>query len=91
MVGIHLRNVATLRPSRPQPLAIAFWWVSDLVLPAALDHIALAKVTAIGQTSTLFVTLLAPFLQPKNRMAAVTARMIGFAGTVILIEPGTSD
>ena len=39
---------------------------------AALDHIALAKVTAIGQTATLFVTLLAPFLlAEEDRMAAM--------------------
>ena len=86
--------MATLRPSRPRPLAIRVL-VGLLGLGfffAALDHIALAKVTAIGQTSTLFVTLLAPFLlAEKIGWRRWTACIIGFIGTVILIEPGTSD
>ena len=94
MVGFQLHGMATLRPSRPRPLAIRVL-VGLLGLGfyfAALDHIALAKVTAIGQTSTLFVTLLATFLLAERiRWRRWTACMIGFAGTVILIEPGTSD
>ena len=94
MVGFRLHGMATLRPSRPRPLAIRIL-VGLLGLGfyfAALDHIALAKVTAIGQTATLFVTLLAPFLLAERiGWRRWTACMIGFIGTVILIEPGTSD
>ena len=94
MVGFWLYGIGTLRPSRPRPLAIRI--LTGLLglgfYFAALNHISLAKVTAIGQTATLFVTLLAPFLlAEKIGWRRWTACLIGFAGTVILIEPGASD
>ncbi|MBU74151.1 MAG: hypothetical protein CMM73_00365 [Rhodospirillaceae bacterium] len=93
-VGFRLHGIGTFRASRPRPLAIRIL-VGLLGLSfyfAALDHISLAKVTAIGQTATLFVTLLAPFLlAEKIGWRRWTACLIGFAGTVILIEPGASD
>ena len=94
MVGFWLYGIGTLRPSRPRPLAIRI--LAGLLglsfYFAALEYISLAKVTAIGQTSTLFVTLLAPFLlAEKIGWRRWTACLIGFAGTVILIEPGASE
>ena len=93
IVGIRQHGANAFRVARPRPLAIRIL-VGLLGLCfyfAALDHIALAKVTAIGQTATLFVTLLAPFLLAEQiGWRRWSACILGFAGTVILIEPGTS-
>ena len=93
IVGIRLHGANAITVARPRPLAIRIL-VGLLGLGfyfAALDHIALAKVTAIGQTATLFVTLLAPFLLAEQiGWRRWSACILGFAGTVILIEPGTS-
>ena len=93
LVGFRLHGSAVIRIVRPRPLAVRIG-VGLLGLGfyfAALDHIALAKVTAIGQTATLFVTLLAPLLLAERiGWRRWSACIIGFVGTVILIEPGTS-
>ncbi len=93
IVGIRVHGANAITVARPRPLAIRIL-VGLLGLGfyfAALDHIAFAKVTAIGQTATLFVTLLAPFLLAEQiGWRRWSACILGFAGTVILIEPGTS-
>ena len=93
IVGIRVHGANAITVARPRPLVIRIL-VGLLGLGfyfAALDHIALAKVTAIGQTATLFVTLLAPFLLAEQiGWRRWSACILGFAGTVILIEPGTS-
>ena len=59
---------------------------------AALDLMSLAKVTALLQMITLFITFLAPFMLGeqvgKRRWLAV---LIGFGGAIILLNPGSSE
>ena len=80
IVGIRVHGANAITVARPRPLAIRIL-VGLLGLGfyfAALDHIAFAKVTAIGQTATLFVTLLAPFLLAEtDRVAAVVGLYSG--------------
>jgi drug/metabolite transporter (DMT)-like permease len=59
---------------------------------AALLVMSLAKVTALLQMITLFITLLAPLMLGevvgRRRWIAV---LVGFSGAVILLNPGSSD
>lgn len=59
---------------------------------AALDLMSLAKVTALLQMITLFITFLAPFMLGekvgKRRWLAV---LIGFGGAIILLNSGSSE
>ena len=59
---------------------------------AALDILSLAKVTALLQMITLFITFLAPFMLNEHvgrrRWMAV---LLGFFGAIILINPGSSE
>lgn len=58
---------------------------------AALDLMSLAKVTVLFQTVTLFVTLFAPFLLgERTGWRRWTAVIIGFGGTLVLLEPGVA-
>ncbi|MEX0504157.1 DMT family transporter [Alphaproteobacteria bacterium LSUCC0719] len=58
---------------------------------AALDLMSLAKVTVLFQTITLCVTFLAPFmLQEPVGWRRWSAVIVGFGGTLILLEPGAA-
>ncbi len=56
---------------------------------AALDLMALAKVTTLFQTLTLFITFLAPFLLGEHvGWRRWTAVIVGFGGAIVVISPG---
>ena len=59
---------------------------------AALDIMSLAKVTALLQMITLFITFLAPFMLGeyvgKRRWFAI---LFGFCGAIILLNPSSSE
>ena len=56
---------------------------------AALDLMALAKVTTLFQTLTLFITFLAPFLLGEHvGWRRWTAVIVGFGGAIMVISPG---
>ena len=55
----------------------------------AMARIPIAEVTAIGFTAPLFTTIgAALFLGERLRIRRITAVVIGFVGTVIILRPG---
>ena len=67
---------------------IAAGLISLTCFYAALGLMSLSKVTVLFQTITLFVTFLAPFIIGERvGWRRWTAVIIGFVGTIILLQP----
>jgi drug/metabolite transporter (DMT)-like permease len=55
----------------------------------AVPHIPLADLTALGFTAPLWATILAAiFLGERMRLRRWTATLLGFAGALVIIQPG---
>lgn len=55
----------------------------------AMARIPIAEVTAIGFTSPLFITIgAALFLGERLRLRRITAVILGFIGTLVILRPG---
>ena len=66
--------------------------VSLILWFTALGIVPLAKATALGFTSPLFVTILAViFLHEMIRIRRVVALLFGFVGMLVIIRPGYID
>ncbi len=66
-------------------LAVVLWFY-------AMARIPIAEVTAIGYTSTIFVTLgAAVFLGEKLRTRRILGVVAGLAGAVIILRPGFQE
>jgi len=90
VVAIWQRRRQALHITAPCILAvrIAAGLASLSCFYVALDLMSLGKVTVLFQTSTLFVTFLAPFmLQEQVGWRRWSAVIVGFGGTLILLEP----
>ena len=90
VVAIWQRRRQALHITVPRILAvrIAAGLASLSCFYVALDLMSLGKVTVLFQTSTLFVTFLAPFmLQEQVGWRRWSAVIVGFGGTLILLEP----
>ena len=89
-MAVWQRGSRALHISKYRILAfrIAAGLVSLTCFYAALGLMSLSKVTVLFQTITLFVTFLAPFMIGERvGWRRWTAVMIGFAGTIILLQP----
>jgi drug/metabolite transporter (DMT)-like permease len=81
-----------LRTRRPavQICRSALMLVSNLVFALAIARVPLATASAIGFTSPLIVTALSvPLLHESVGWRRWSAVLIGFAGALIVIRPGT--
>ena len=85
------RQALTITAPRILAVRVAAGLASLTCFYAALDLMSLAKVTVLFQTITLFVTFLAPFmLQERVGWRRWSAVIVGFGGTLILLEPGAA-
>ena len=92
---VRLQSCAT--PLRPLELGwtllrsmlLVIMWILYFI---ALPHIELAIAAAAYYTSPLFITLLAaPFLGERIRARGWSAIALGFAGTLLILEPRADD
>lgn len=91
VMAVWQRGGQALQISKYRTLGfrIAAGLISLTCFYAALGLMSLSKVTVLFQTITLFVTFLAPFMIGERvGWRRWTAVMIGFAGTLILLQPG---
>ncbi len=80
-----------LRPSRPGLLVArgACHAVGVMLWFYAMARIPVAEVTAIGFTAPLFITIgAALFLGERLRTRRVVAVVVGFLGTLLILQPG---
>ena len=85
-----LRMLRTRRPAL-QLARSAMLYGSNLASFFAITFIPLAESGAITQTAPLIVALLAwPMLDERTTPARAIAAVVGFAGVLIIIRPGTA-
>ena len=92
-MAVWQRGNKALSITAPRTLAIRIvtGLISLACFYAALDLMALSLVTVLFQTLTLFVTFLAPFLLGERvGWRRWTAVVIGFGGTVLLLNPSAA-
>ena len=92
-MAVWQRGGQALSITAPGTLAIRIvtGLISLACFYAALDLMALSLVTVLFQTLTLFVTFLAPFLLGERvGWRRWTAVVIGFGGTVLLVNPSAA-
>jgi len=78
LVGFALRGLA-------HGIAVILWFY-------AMARIPIAEVTAIGYTSTIFITLgAALFLGEKLRLRRMMGVLAGLAGALIILRPGFQE
>lgn len=85
-------GLGLLRTRRPlvQLLRSALLFTSNLAHFFAITLIPLAKAASISLTSPLIVALLAwPMLGERTTPSRVAALLVGFAGVLVVIRPGT--
>ena len=86
--GVAMRRT---RPPRVQNIRSLMLFLSNLCFFFALTYIPVAKAAAISMTSPLIVALLAwPMLGERTTPARIAALLVGFAGVLIVIRPGTA-
>lgn len=86
-------GLQVLRTRRPlaQLARSSLLTVSNLCFFFAITFIPIAEAASISQTAPLIVALLAgPMLAERTTLARVLALLVGFAGVVIVIRPGTA-
>ncbi|MEC8105274.1 MAG: DMT family transporter [Pseudomonadota bacterium] len=91
--AVWQRGGKALSITAPRTLAIRIvtGLISLACFYAALDLMALSLVTVLFQTLTLFVTFLAPLLLGERvGWRRWTAVVIGFGGTVLLLNPSAA-
>ena len=91
--AVWQRGGEALSITTPRTLAIRIvtGLISLACFYAALDLMALSLVTVLFQTLTLFVTFLAPLLLGERvGWRRWTAVVIGFGGTVLLLNPSAA-
>ena len=91
--AVWQRGGEALSITAPKTLAIRIvtGLISLACFYAALDLMALSLVTVLFQTLTLFVTFLAPLLLGERvGWRRWTAVVIGFGGTVLLLNPSAA-
>ena len=91
--AVWQRGGEALSITAPRTLAIRIvtGLISLACFYAALDLMALSLVTVLFQTLTLFVTFLAPLLLGERvGWRRWTAVVIGFGGTVLLLNPSAA-
>ena len=91
--AVWQRGGEALSITAPRTLAIRIvtGLISLACFYAALDLMALSLVTVLFQTLTLFVTFLAPLLLGERvGWRRWTAVVIGFSGTVLLLNPSAA-
>jgi len=92
VVFLNRRLVATLRAGRPglQLLRSAFLLITTAFFFLGLKFLGLATMSAIMFVTPLMVTLLSmPILGEKVGWRRITSVLVGFAGALIIIRPGS--
>ncbi len=92
LIAIHQRGRNALKVVDKAGLALRtiFGLVGLATWFLALSSIDLTMATALGQTLTVFITILAPLLLgEKIGVRRWTAVLIGLAGALFLLQPGT--
>ena len=92
-MAVWQRGGDALSITAPKTLAVRIvtGLISLACFYAALDLMALSLVTVLFQTLTLFVTFLAPLLLGERvGWRRWTAVVIGFGGTVLLVNPSAA-
>ena len=92
-MAVWQRGGDALSITAPRTLAVRIvtGLISLACFYAALDLMALSLVTVLFQTLTLFVTFLAPLLLGERvGWRRWTAVVIGFGGTVLLVNPSAA-
>ena len=86
------RSALSITKPRTLSLRITTGLISLACFYAALDLMPLSLVTVLFQTLTLFVTLLAPMmLGERVGWRRWTAVIVGFGGTMLLLNPAAGD
>lgn len=89
MVGPGLRQMRTTRPILHTWRAVAHF-IAQFSWLTALTMIPLAQLFAIEFTAPIWVALLAPLLLGERLShTRLAAAVLGFIGTVIVVQPGT--
>jgi drug/metabolite transporter (DMT)-like permease len=86
-------GVRMLRTRRPalQVFRSAMLYGSNLAFFFAIGFIPLGDAAAVNQTAPLIVAVLAwPMLRERTTPARAVAALIGFAGVLIIIRPGSA-
>ena len=92
LIGIHQRgrNLFHVANVNALMLRCVFGLVGLSSWLFAVANIELTKATALGQTMTVFITILAPIILGEHvGFRRWTAVLIGLAGALILLQPGT--
>ena len=92
LIGIHQRGRNLFRVTNVNALMLrsVFGLVGLSSWLFAVANIELTKATALSQTMTVFITILAPVILGEHvGIRRWTAVLIGLAGAIVLLRPGT--
>lgn len=92
LIGIHQRGGNLFRVTNVKALMLRsiFGLVGLSSWLFAVANIELTKATALSQTMTVFITILAPVILGEHvGIRRWTAVLIGLAGALVLLRPGT--
>ena len=92
LIGIHQRGRNLFRVTNVNALMLrsVFGLVGLSSWLFAVANIELTKATALSQTMTVFITILAPVILGEHvGIRRWTAVLIGLAGALVLLRPGT--
>lgn len=92
LIGLHQRGRNLFRVTNVKGLMFRsiFGLVGLSSWLFAVANIELTKATALSQTMTVFITILAPVLLGEHvGIRRWTAVLIGLAGALVLLQPGT--
>ena len=93
MVLLPQYGVGILRTQRPwlQMARSSLLMASTLLFFTAMQFVSLAQAASISFTAPLIVVLLAgPMLGEKVRLSRVLGVIVGFAGVLVVIRPGSA-
>ena len=91
LILVVLKQSAQLRPNRPGMIAVRGFltFVGYTCFYLSLASLPLADAISIFFVAPLLVTLLSiVFLGEKIRIRRLTALLIGFAGVIVMVQPG---
>ena len=92
-VALYMGPIRVLRTSAPaqQTLRALCMYASSICFISGLARLPLAECAAIGFTAPMFTTALSiPLLGEKVGVRRWSALVVGFAGVLIVIRPGTA-
>ena len=91
-IGLYQHGIGVFHVSDVQSLILrsVFGFIGLTTMFIALSLVDITKVVALGQTSAVFITLLAPLILGESvGMRRWIAVLIGMCGVLIVLQPGT--